>query len=117
MGASICGRYIWQIMEKRAAPQGVARGGGGGSPLRRRSERNLKSRKERCSAARRSGAAISWDSKVSAFVIALVEVGRQQRQLTECSATHEADSTITQGPRSTSTQTVNQQEHITARPL
>ena len=72
MGASICGRYIWQIMEKRAPPQGVARGGGGGSPLRRRSERNLKSRKERCSAARRSGAAISWDSKVSARVIALV---------------------------------------------
>jgi hypothetical protein len=36
MGASICGRYIWQIMEKMAPPEGVARGGGGGSPLRRR---------------------------------------------------------------------------------
>ena len=27
---------------------------------------------------------MSWDSKVRSRVIALVEVGRQQRQLTEC---------------------------------
>ena len=52
MGASICSRDIWQIMEKMAPPEGVARGGGGGSPLRRRSQRNLKSRKARCSAAK-----------------------------------------------------------------